>query len=91
MEKNNSILVVDDNISLCKTMSFVLRRKGNVVTTASDRPEFIEKVRETPFDMIFLDIKLPQMNGVEIHKRLNKIRPEAVILIKTIHLHQVSL
>jgi CheY-like chemotaxis protein len=87
MKKNNSILVVDDNISLCKTMSFVLRRKVYVVTTARDRPEVIEKVRATPFDLIFMDIKLPQMNGVETYKRLKKIRPEAVILIKTIHLH----
>ena len=57
MEQKVSILVVDDNISLCKIMSFVLGRKGYAVNTAGDGPEAIEKVKERPFDMIFMDFE----------------------------------
>jgi CheY-like chemotaxis protein len=45
MEHKANILIVDDNISLCKTMSFVLERKGYAVTTSKDGPEAIRKGR----------------------------------------------
>ena len=83
MEEKANILIVDDNISLCKTMSFVLGRKGYTVTTAKDGPEAIERVKKNPFDMIFMDIKMPLMNGVETHRRIKKIRPEAVVMMMT--------
>jgi two-component system response regulator HydG len=83
MEEKASILIVDDNISLCKTMSFVLGRKGYAVTTAKDGPEAIERVRKNPFDMIFMDIKMSPMNGVETYRRVKKIRPEAVVMMMT--------
>jgi len=41
MEKKASILIVDDNDSLCKTMSFTLEHKGYAVTTASDGYEAV--------------------------------------------------
>ena len=83
MGEKASILIVDDNISLCKTISFVLGRKGYAVTTAQDGPEAIEKVKENPFDMIFMDIKMPLMDGVETYRRIKKIRPEAVVMMMT--------
>jgi two-component system response regulator HydG len=83
MEEKASVLLVDDNISLCKTTSFVLRRKGYAVDTAQDGPEAIEKVKERSFDMIFMDIKMPLMDGVETYKRIKEIRPEAVVMMMT--------
>ncbi len=83
MVEKARILIVDDNISLCKTMSFVLGRKGYAVTTAKDGPEAIERVKERPFDMIFMDIKMPLMDGVETHTRIKQIRPEAVVMMMT--------
>ena len=83
MEKKASILIVDDNISLFRTMSFVLGRKGYDVTTAEGGPEAIERVKERPFDMIFMDVKMPIMDGVETYKRVKKVRPEAVVMMMT--------
>jgi len=83
MEGKASILIVDDNISLCKTMSFVLGRKGYAAATAKDGPQAIERVKETPFDMIFMDIKMPLMDGVETYKRIKQITPEAVVVMMT--------
>ncbi|MFQ6121476.1 MAG: response regulator [Dehalococcoidales bacterium] len=82
MEKA-SILIVDDNISLCKTMSFVLGRKGYTVATAKDGLEAIAKVKEKPYDIIFMDIKMPLMNGVETYKRIKRVRPQAVVIMMT--------
>ena len=83
MEEKANILIVDDNISLCKTMSFVLGRKGYTVTTAQDGPEAIERVKKNPFDMIFMDIKMLPIDGVETYRRIKEIRPEAVVMMMT--------
>lgn len=83
MSDKPHILIVDDNISLCKTTSLILKRKGYVVTMAQDGVEAIEKVKEQVFDMIFMDIKMPVMNGVETYKKIKQIKPEAVVMMMT--------
>ncbi len=83
MKEKARILIVDDNISQCKTMSFILRRKGYNVTTASNGPEAITIVKKSPFDIIFMDIKMPLMNGVETYKRIKKIRPKVKVIMMT--------
>lgn len=83
MDEKASVLIVDDNISLCKTMSFILGRKGCHVNTAKNGPEAIEKVKQKNFDLIFMDIKMPLMDGVETFRSIKKIRPEAVVMLMT--------
>ena len=82
MEKA-SILIVDDNASLCQTMSFILGRKGYAVTTARDGLEALARVKEKPYNIIFMDIKMPLMDGVETYKRIKKVRPQAVVVMMT--------
>ncbi len=83
MEAKANILLVDDNVGLTKTMSFALKRNGYAVTTAKDGREAIAKVKEQPFDMIFMDIKMPLLGGVETYKEIKKLRPEAVVMMMT--------
>ena len=82
MEKA-SILIVDDDVGLGRSLSLVLEHKGYNVATAKDGPEAIERVEERPFDMVFMDIKMPLMDGVETYKRVKKVRPEAVVVMMT--------
>jgi len=83
MEKRANILIVDDNISLAKTMSLILKRKGYKVTTAKNGPEAIKEIKESPFDLIFMDIKMPLMDGVETYRKIKKIRPETIVIMMT--------
>jgi DNA-binding NtrC family response regulator len=83
MKEKANILIVDDDLSLCKTMSFILSRKGYAVSTAKNGPEALEKVKESAFDIIFLDIKMPIMDGVEAFKRIKRIRADAVVMMMT--------
>ena len=83
MGEKASILIMDDDISLCKTLSSILGHKGYAVTTAQDGLEAIAKVKEKPFDMTFMDIKMLPINSVETYRRIKKIRPEAVVMMMT--------
>ena len=48
-------------VSLCRTLALILERQGCAVNTAKDGPEAIVRVKESLFDMIFMDIKMPLM------------------------------
>ena len=64
MGASGSIMIVDDNVNLCRTMSYILQAKGYDVTVASDGSEAIERAGEKKhFDMVFMDIKMPLMDG----------------------------
>ena len=73
MSEKVSILILDDNLSLCKTMSLILGRKGYAVDTAADGPKAIGKVEEKPFDVIFMDIKMTPIDGVATYKKIKEI------------------
>ncbi len=83
MEGKNKILLVDDNVSLCRSMSFILKRKGYEIAIAKDGLQAIDMAGETPYDMIFMDIKMPVLNGAETHERIRMIQPDAVVLMMT--------
>jgi len=83
MADKASILIVDDNASQRKTMSLILRHKGYTVATVDDGPEAIERVQEQSFDMIFMDIKMPLMNGAEAYRRIKEIRPDVAVMMMT--------
>ena len=64
-------------------MSLVLRRKGYSVATAKDGPAAIAMLTERSFDTVFMDIKMPLMDGVETYRGIKQIRPDAVVVMMT--------
>lgn len=78
-----NILIVDDDESLSKTLSLILKRKGFDVMIANSGPEAIEIVRLKPFDLTFMDIKMPGMNGVEVYEQIRNLRPESSVIMIT--------
>jgi len=83
MARPPSILIVDDHIDSAKMLSRILERKGYSVATATDGHKAIERVKESPFDLTFMDVKMPGMNGLETYRRIKEIRPEAVVIMMT--------
>ncbi len=83
MQEKTSILVVDDQIGMLETFTDILEDKGFSVATAEDGFQAIKKVKEGQFDIIFMDIKMPGINGVQTFREIKKINPKAAVVMMT--------
>jgi len=77
------ILVVDDEFDDRETLRGILEDKGYRVATARDGSEAILMVKRKHYDIIFLDVQLPDMNGVETYEQVKKIDPRATVIMMT--------
>ncbi len=77
------VLVVDDQFADRETLKAILEDKGYRVATAKDGAEAIKMVKEKHYDIIFLDVKLPGMNGVQVFEQVKKIDPKAAVIMMT--------
>lgn len=82
---NESILLVDDEVSVVKLEKAILERLGYEVTAFSSSPEALETFRANPaaFDLIISDMTMPDITGDKLAEELLSIRPDIPILICT--------
>src|SRR3954469_21470382 len=78
-----SILVVDDDVDICRNLADILGDLGYHVDTAHDGPSALELARRRPYDLALLDLKMPGMDGLTLYRELRKLRADAVALIVT--------
>jgi len=77
------ILVVDDEESQRTLLAGFLEKKGYTVTLAASGKAAIEKNRITGFDLAILDLKMPEINGIETMTQMKEIDPETYFIILT--------
>ena len=75
------ILVVEDEEKLARFVELELLHEGYQVTKASNGRDALLIASENAFDLILLDIILPELNGLEVLRRLERERPTPVILL----------
>jgi CheY-like chemotaxis protein len=84
MSALRKVLVVDDDPVVGKSFNRVLSQdKGYVVITAQNAAEALERLREQEYDVVFTDIKMPGMDGVELTERVKASRPWTPVVIIT--------
>ncbi len=80
----NHILVVDDEAEIRNSLEEILREEGYAVAGASDADEAMVLLRDTPYDVVLLDIWLPGRDGLELLAEVRELapemRPEVVII-----------
>ena len=64
------VLVVDDELFMRRFLERLLARWGYDVSTAQDGNTALALVRNTPFDLILLDVRMPEMSGVHVCEEL---------------------
>ncbi len=69
------ILVVDDEPTVLSLVSRVLTGEGHEVETIDNADDALEMIESKRYSLILLDIKMPGMSGIELHKRIHKIAP----------------
>jgi CheY-like chemotaxis protein len=81
--KGASILVVDDDVDTCRNLSDILTDLGYHVDVAHDGPSALERIRQRPYDVALLDLKMPGMDGLTLYRELRKLRAETVAIVVT--------
>jgi DNA-binding NtrC family response regulator len=84
MEKKE-ILVVDDEKNIRLTLTQALEPLGLPVQTAGDGNEALEKLQESNFCLILLDLKLPGLDGMEVLRRIRESWPKVPVVMMTAH------
>ncbi len=77
------ILLVDDRLSDRETFKTILEEHGYRVSSAKDGYEAVHLLSQKGFDLAFVDIKMPVMNGVETLKKIKEIKPKLPVMMMT--------
>ncbi|MCI0553647.1 MAG: response regulator transcription factor [Anaerolineae bacterium] len=83
MKPGGHILIIDDEASLRQTLARILQRAGFEVTTAANGKEGLSLVTEHPFDLLYLDIRMPDVSGLELLKTIHAKFPELPVILFT--------
>ena len=78
-----SVLVVDDERGFRDMYVYLLEPLGIEVTCASNGREAVEKVKEKAYDLLLMDVHMPELTGPEAFKQIQKIRPAQKVAIFT--------
>ncbi len=77
------MLVVDDETKICDILKAHFSAKGFTVTCAYTGEEALESLMDAPVDVVLLDIRLPDMSGIDVLKRAKELCPDAKIIMVT--------
>jgi len=82
-ETSAHILIIDDEPVIRELLFDVLSRKGYRVDTAEDGAKGLERAESRKYDIVFTDMRMPGLNGVEVYKKLKAISPESRVIVMT--------
>jgi two-component system response regulator (stage 0 sporulation protein F) len=77
------ILVADDEMSIRLLYSEELREEGYEVFTAANGKEALEVVAKETLDLIILDIKMPELSGIEVLRQIKEQHPDLPVLLSS--------
>jgi len=80
---NASILVVDDEPIILKSMDAMLRAEGYTVALARSAEEAVDKIGAQPFDLVLTDVAMPGMSGIDLIKQVRARTPDTVMIMIT--------
>ena len=83
VETAANILVVDDDDTICSLFKDTLEETGHTVTTVGESSKGLELAKDRDYDLVFLDLKMPGMDGAELFGQIRKAKPELPVTIIT--------
>ncbi|MFA6795521.1 MAG: response regulator, partial [Proteiniphilum sp.] len=80
---NRSVLIIDDNLTVCLMLKSWLVKQGYMVETASSASEAKKMVKENPFDLILTDIRMPDSDGLTFLSWVKKFDSDIIVIMIT--------
>lgn len=78
-----NVLVVDDEPVVGELFFDLLKKEDCVVQSVLSGEDALEIVKKEDFDIVLLDIKLPDINGIEVLKKMKEIKPHLIVIMIT--------
>jgi len=82
---NCSVLLVDDEVEFIETLAKRLARRGVTVHTATSGSLALAFLARSSVDVVVLDVKMPEMDGIEALEKIKALRPEVEVVMLTAH------
>lgn len=79
------LLIVDDEIEFATTLAERMELRGIATQTANNGKEALELVHSSPPDLVILDLKMPDMSGLEVLERIKAMHPSIEVIMLTGH------
>ncbi len=79
------VLLVDDEKEFLETLVKRLKKRKLQVAAASSGREALEMLAESPYDVVVLDVKMPDMDGITTLQEMKRIRPSVEVIMLTGH------
>lgn len=89
-QKHLRILIVDDEKEVAEILGKLMEVDGHNVTVTYDGQKALESYRKDKFDMVFADISMPGMDGIDLTKKLLELNGNVRVVIITGHLGSVE-
>ncbi len=83
MQAQAKVLVIDDDGVVCQSFDRVLTEKGYTVSTAMNGEDALQKFGGGNHDVVFTDMKMPGMNGIEVAQRIKAKSPWTPVVVVT--------
>lgn len=83
MAASGRVLIIDDELSLRQTLARILQRAGFEVATAANAVEGLAFLSQQTWDLVYMDIRMPDMNGLEALKEVRIGFPELPVILFT--------
>jgi two-component system cell cycle response regulator len=81
--KQDSVLIVDDDIKLLDVFKSALKSEGHPCKTATSAMSALELINEFVFDIMITDIKLPDIDGLELTTKVKRLKPGMIVIVMT--------
>lgn len=79
----HQVLVVDDEPLMCRSLSTTIQRLGYEATSVGSGREALRQLERSPSRLIFSDMRMPGMDGLEFLRRVKAVRPEILVIVMT--------
>ncbi len=83
VSENKQILVIDDEIGICEGVQRALEPEGFQVAIALDGESGLELIKGNGYDLVLLDVKMPQISGLDLIGMIHEIDPEIICIVIT--------